>query len=94
MIIEGGNFKYKDFVWCVVVFVEKGIYYFDVGISGGMEGVWNGVCMMIGGDKEVFVIIEFIFCDINVENGYFYLGVVGSGYFLKMVYNGIEYGMM
>ncbi|MEH7467569.1 decarboxylating 6-phosphogluconate dehydrogenase, partial [Priestia megaterium] len=62
--------------------------------SGGMEGARNGACMMIGGDKEAFATIEPIFRDINVENGYLYSGAAGSGHFLKMVHNGIEYGMM
>ncbi|ADF38177.1 phosphogluconate dehydrogenase (NAD(+)-dependent, decarboxylating) [Priestia megaterium] len=94
MIIEGGNSKYKDSVRRAAASAEKGIHYFDVGTSGGMEGARNGACMMIGGDKEAFATIEPIFRDINVENGYLYSGAAGSGHFLKMVHNGIEYGMM
>lgn len=73
---------------------EVGIYYFDVGMLGGMEGVCYGVCFMVGGDFEVWEIVELLFWDIVVENGYLYVGEVGSGYFLKMIYNGIEYGIM
>ncbi|HWO96179.1 MAG TPA: decarboxylating 6-phosphogluconate dehydrogenase [Bacillus sp. (in: firmicutes)] len=94
IIIEGGNSQYKDSVRRAKEAAEKGVYYFDVGTSGGMEGARNGACMMIGGDKEVFATIEPIFKDINVENGYLYSGEAGSGHFLKMVHNGIEYGMM
>jgi 6-phosphogluconate dehydrogenase len=94
MIIEGGNSKYKDSVRRAAASAEKGIHYFDVGTSGGMEGARNGACMMIGGDKEAFATIEPIFRDVNVENGYLYSGAAGSGHFLKMVHNGIEYGMM
>ncbi|MFP7733704.1 phosphogluconate dehydrogenase (NAD(+)-dependent, decarboxylating) [Priestia aryabhattai] len=94
MIIEGGNSKYKDSVRRAAASAEKGIHYFDVGTSGGMEGARNGACMMIGGDKEAFATIEPIFRDINVDNGYLYSGAAGSGHFLKMVHNGIEYGMM
>jgi 6-phosphogluconate dehydrogenase len=94
IIIEGGNSQYKDSVRRAKEASEQGIYYFDVGTSGGMEGARNGACMMIGGDKEVFATIEPIFKDINVENGYLYSGPAGSGHFLKMVHNGIEYGMM
>ena len=94
IIIEGGNSQYKDSVRRAKEAAEKGVYYFDVGTSGGMEGALNGACMMIGGDKEVFSTIEPIFKDINVENGYLYSGEAGSGHFLKMVHNGIEYGMM
>ncbi|MFC3884284.1 phosphogluconate dehydrogenase (NAD(+)-dependent, decarboxylating) [Bacillus songklensis] len=94
IIIEGGNSQYKDSIRRAKEANEQGIYYFDVGTSGGMEGARNGACMMIGGDKEVFAAIEPIFKDINVENGYLYSGPAGSGHFLKMVHNGIEYGMM
>jgi 6-phosphogluconate dehydrogenase len=59
-----------------------------------MDGARDGVCTMIGGDKEAFDQVEKLFQDISVENGYLYTGKSGSGHFLKMVHNGIEYGMM
>ncbi|TYR79473.1 decarboxylating 6-phosphogluconate dehydrogenase [Priestia megaterium] len=94
IIIDGGNSNYKESVRRATELSEKGIYFFDVGTSGGMEGARNGACTMIGGDKEVFRTIEPLFQDICVENGYLYAGECGSGHFLKMVHNGIEYGMM
>ncbi|TYR79879.1 decarboxylating 6-phosphogluconate dehydrogenase [Priestia megaterium] len=94
IMIEGGNSKYQDSVRRAEEANQKGIYYFDVGTSGGMEGARNGACMMIGGNREAFTYIEPIFQDINVKNGYLYSGEAGSGHFLKMVHNGIEYGMM
>lgn len=94
IIIDGGNSKYQDSVRRAEKAHQKGIHFFDVGTSGGMEGARNGACMMIGGDKEAFAHIEPIFKDINVEKGYLYAGDAGSGHFLKMVHNGIEYGMM
>ncbi|MEK5138947.1 phosphogluconate dehydrogenase (NAD(+)-dependent, decarboxylating) [Priestia sp. FSL W8-0001] len=94
IIIDGGNSKYQDSVRHAEKAHQKGIHFFDVGTSGGMEGARNGACMMIGGDKEAFAHIEPIFKDINVEKGYLYAGDAGSGHFLKMVHNGIEYGMM
>ncbi|MGE6895110.1 phosphogluconate dehydrogenase (NAD(+)-dependent, decarboxylating) [Priestia flexa] len=94
IIIDGGNSKYQDSVRRAEKAHQKGIHFFDVGTSGGMEGARNGACMMIGGDKEAFAHIELIFKDINVEKGYLYAGDAGSGHFLKMVHNGIEYGMM
>ncbi|MED3879099.1 phosphogluconate dehydrogenase (NAD(+)-dependent, decarboxylating) [Priestia megaterium] len=94
IIIDGGNSNYKESVRRAQDLQEKGIYFFDVGTSGGMEGARNGACTMIGGDSEVFCTIEPIFNDICVENGFMYAGKSGSGHFLKMVHNGVEYGMM
>ena len=94
IIIDGGNSNYKESVRRAQDLQEKGIYFFDVGTSGGMEGERNGACTMIGGDAEVFRTIEPIFNDICVENGFMYAGKSGSGHFLKMVHNGVEYGMM
>ncbi|MGV3487170.1 MAG: phosphogluconate dehydrogenase (NAD(+)-dependent, decarboxylating) [Tuberibacillus sp.] len=94
ILIDGGNSNYKDTLRRGKELAEKGIYFFDCGTSGGMEGARQGACTMIGGDAEVFKTIEPIFKDISVEKGYMYTGPVGSGHFLKMVHNGIEYGMM
>lgn len=94
IIIDGGNSNYKESVRRAQDLQEKGIYFFDVGTSGGMEGARNGACTMIGGDAEVLRTIEPVFNDICVENGFMYAGKSGSGHFLKMVHNGVEYGMM
>lgn len=94
IVIEGGNSNFKDSVRRAKNFKEKEISYFDCGTSGGISGARGGACTMIGGDPEVFKYIEPIFKDISVENGYLYTGKSGSGHFLKMVHNGIEYGMM
>lgn len=94
ILIDGGNSNYKDTVRRADKLSAAGIQFMDVGTSGGMEGARNGACTMIGGDAEVFAHVEAIFKDISIENGYLYTGKVGSGHFLKMVHNGIEYGMM
>ncbi|ASN06135.1 phosphogluconate dehydrogenase (NAD(+)-dependent, decarboxylating) [Virgibacillus necropolis] len=94
MIIDGGNSNYKDTVKRAESLMEKRIYFFDCGTSGGTEGARNGACTMVGGDAEKFKEIEPLFKDLSVENGYLYTGKSGSGHFLKMVHNGIEYGMM
>ena len=94
IVIEGGNSHYKDTMRRHDELAEKGIFFFDCGTSGGMEGARHGVCTMVGGDAEAFKVIEPLFKDISVENGYLYTGKGGSGHFLKMVHNGIEYGMM
>ena len=94
IIIDGGNSNYKESVRRGKELKEKGIYFLDCGTSGGMDGARQGVCTMIGGEKEAFAQVEQLFKDISVENGYLYTGESGSGHFLKMVHNGIEYGMM
>ncbi|MFC7321782.1 phosphogluconate dehydrogenase (NAD(+)-dependent, decarboxylating) [Halobacillus campisalis] len=94
MIIDGGNSNYKDTLRRSEFLEEKGIYFFDCGTSGGMDGARNGACTMVGGNPDKFKHIEPIFEDVSIENGYLYTGKTGSGHFLKMIHNGIEYGMM
>jgi 6-phosphogluconate dehydrogenase len=94
ILIDGGNSNYKDTLKRAEKLSAAGIHFMDVGTSGGMEGARHGACTMIGGDAEVFAHVEPIFKDISIEKGYLYTGKVGSGHFLKMVHNGIEYGMM
>ncbi|MGG3280365.1 phosphogluconate dehydrogenase (NAD(+)-dependent, decarboxylating) [Paenibacillus solani] len=94
ILIDGGNSHYKDSIARAARLTEQGIHYFDAGTSGGMEGAHNGGCFMIGGNRDIFNTIEPLFKDMAVENGYLYAGANGSGHFLKMVHNGIEYGMM
>lgn len=94
ILIDGGNSHYKDSIARAARLAEQGIHYFDAGTSGGMEGAHNGGCFMIGGNRDVFSGIEPLFKDMAVKNGYLYAGESGSGHFLKMVHNGIEYGMM
>lgn len=94
ILIDGGNSHYKDSIARYRRAREKGVRYFDVGTSGGVSGARNGACLMIGGDADVFPTIEPIFADMSVQNGYYFAGGTGSGHFLKMIHNGIEYGMM
>lgn len=94
IVIDGGNSHFKHSQQRAKQLAEKNIHFFDAGTSGGIEGARNGVCMMIGGDETQFKTIEPIIHDISVDNGYLYAGPSGSGHFLKMVHNGIEYGMM
>lgn len=94
ILIDGGNSKYTDSKKNNEKFGAKGITFFDVGTSGGVSGARNGACMMIGGDRAIFRTIEPIFASLCVENGYLFCGEAGSGHYLKMIHNGIEYGMM
>ncbi|WP_010191725.1 phosphogluconate dehydrogenase (NAD(+)-dependent, decarboxylating) [Bacillus sp. m3-13] len=94
IVIEAGNSHYKESIRRYNQLKEVGIHFMDAGTSGGMEGARNGACYMIGGDPKAWSIVEPIFKDTAVENGFIYAGKAGSGHFLKMVHNGIEYGMM
>lgn len=94
ILIEAGNSHYKESIRRYEQLKKDGIHFMDAGTSGGMEGARNGACYMIGGEQEAWDVVEPIFRDTAVENGYLYAGKAGSGHFLKMVHNGIEYGMM
>ncbi|MET3322304.1 UNVERIFIED_ORG: 6-phosphogluconate dehydrogenase [Peribacillus simplex] len=94
ILIEAGNSHYKDTIRRYNSLKKYGVSFMDVGTSGGMEGARKGACYMIGGDLEAWRIVEPIFSDTAVKNGYLYAGKAGSGHFLKMIHNGIEYGMM
>ncbi|ALV22556.1 MAG: decarboxylating 6-phosphogluconate dehydrogenase [Carnobacterium sp.] len=94
IIIDGGNSHYKDSIRHAEVSAEKGIHFLDMGTSGGTSGANAGACLMVGGNPEAFAVIEPVLKGICVEDGYLYTGKSGSGHYLKMVHNGIEYGMM
>ncbi|WP_019413126.1 phosphogluconate dehydrogenase (NAD(+)-dependent, decarboxylating) [Paenisporosarcina sp. TG20] len=94
IIIDGGNSNYLESMQFGRELMEYGIHFLDCGTSGGVEAAKDGLCIMIGGNPEAFKIVEPALKDISVENGYMYTGELGSGHFLKMIHNGIEYGMM
>ncbi|AEH52270.1 phosphogluconate dehydrogenase (NAD(+)-dependent, decarboxylating) [Heyndrickxia coagulans] len=94
IVIDGGNSHYTDSCRHYTLLQNKGIHFLDVGTSGGISGARHGACLMIGGDKPVFDQLEPLFEKISEKDGYLYTGKPGSGHFLKMVHNGIEYGMM
>lgn len=94
VIIDGGNSYWRDTVERSRQLKEKGIYLLDCGTSGGVWGLQNGYCLMYGGNKEVCKLAEPIFSALATENGHIYCGESGSGHMVKMIHNGIEYGMM
>jgi 6-phosphogluconate dehydrogenase len=94
IIIDGGNTYYKDDIRRAQMFSEKKIQLMDVGVSGGVWGLKLGYCLMVGGSKEVYRSLIPIFEALAPRDGYLYCGDVGAGHFVKMVHNGIEYGMM
>jgi len=93
-IIDGGNSPYKESMRRAHELDCKGIDFLDVGVSGGPSGARNGACLMIGGSRNLFDHFEGLFRDIAADRGYGYMGGSGAGHFVKMVHNGIEYGMM
>ena len=93
-IIDGGNSPYKESMRRALELEKKGIDFLDVGVSGGPGGARNGACLMIGGKKDLFEKFDTLFGDLSADHGYGYMGKAGSGHFVKMVHNGIEYGMM
>jgi 6-phosphogluconate dehydrogenase len=94
LVIDGGNSNFKDSIRRAEDLKNQGVNYLDCGTSGGTSGARNGACTMIGGEKQAFARVEQVFKDISVEGGFLHTGAVGSGHFVKMVHNGIEYGMM
>jgi len=92
--IDGGNTYYKDDIRRAARLQEKDIRYMDAGVSGGIWGLKVGYCLMVGETRETYDYLEPLFKTLAPEAGYLYCGPVGAGHFVKMVHNGIEYGMM
>jgi 6-phosphogluconate dehydrogenase len=93
-IIDGGNTNFHDDQRRHPELKKKGIDYVDAGVSGGIWGLANGFCLMVGGDPEPVRRLEPVFKDLAPVGGYLHTGGPGSGHYVKMVHNGIEYGMM
>ena len=94
VIIEGGNAYFQDDLPRANKLKEKGIEYIDVGVSGGPSGARHGACLMIGGSFSKFKELEYLYKDLAIPQGYAHFEGVGAGHFVKMIHNGIEYGMM
>ncbi|MEK7452645.1 MAG: phosphogluconate dehydrogenase (NAD(+)-dependent, decarboxylating) [Patescibacteria group bacterium] len=94
VLIDGGNSNYKETLKRSKELKEKNIHFLDAGTSGGPRGARNGACVMVGGERDLFDRYEKLFTDISADKAYGYMGRSGSGHFVKMVHNGIEYGMM
>jgi 6-phosphogluconate dehydrogenase len=94
IIVEGGNSYYKEDIHHEQELKPYGIHYLDVGVSGGIWGLRIGYCLMVGGNKEIYQYLEPIFKTLAPKDGYLYCGETGAGHFVKMIHNGIEYGMM
>jgi 6-phosphogluconate dehydrogenase len=93
-IVDGGNSNFRDSKRRYVEAQQRGIHFVDAGVSGGIWGLEVGFCLMVGGDDEPVQRLAPIFETLAPEEGYAHVGPSGSGHFVKMVHNGIEYGLM
>ncbi|HTG01199.1 MAG TPA: decarboxylating 6-phosphogluconate dehydrogenase [Nitrospirota bacterium] len=93
-VIDGGNSPYKESMRRARELQAREIDFLDAGVSGGPAGARTGACIMVGGEQDVYKKFEPLFRDLSADKGYGYVGRSGAGHFVKMVHNGIEYGMM
>jgi 6-phosphogluconate dehydrogenase len=93
-IVDGGNSNFRDSKRRYVEAQQRGIHFVDAGVSGGIWGLEVGFCLMVGGDDDPVKQLEPIFETLAPEDGYAHVGPSGAGHFVKMIHNGIEYGLM
>lgn len=94
IVVDFGNSNFHDTIRRQQTLSQKKIHFLDCGISGGPSGAKDGACTMIGGKQEIYLQLKEVFDAISLPDGSLYIGKSGSGHFVKMVHNGIEYGMM
>jgi 6-phosphogluconate dehydrogenase len=94
ILVDGGNSNYKDSIRRGEKLRQQGMHFVDVGTSGGIWGLKVGYCMMVGGESEVVDRLAPIFKTLAPKDGYAHVGPNGAGHFVKMIHNGIEYGML
>jgi len=94
VVIDGGNTRWTDDVRRAEALKPRGIHYVDAGTSGGIWGLEKGYCLMVGGDKDVVARLAPIFTTLAPPDGFLHTGAVGSGHYVKMIHNGIEYALM
>jgi 6-phosphogluconate dehydrogenase len=94
VVVDGGNSNFRESQRRHAEAGEKGVYFVDCGTSGGIWGLEVGYCLMVGGDDVAVSRVEPVFRDLAPEDGYAHVGGSGAGHFVKMVHNGIEYGLM
>jgi 6-phosphogluconate dehydrogenase len=93
-IVDGGNSNFRDSQRRAAEAKGRGVSFLDAGVSGGVWGLENGYCIMVGGEKQAFESVEPAIKTLAPEDGYAHVGASGAGHFVKMVHNGIEYGLM
>jgi 6-phosphogluconate dehydrogenase len=93
-IVDGGNSNFRDSQRRHAAAAQEGVHFVDVGVSGGIWGLKEGYCLMAGGEDEPVGRLEPVFLSLAPPDGYAHVGPSGAGHFVKMVHNGIEYGLM
>ncbi|OLC49192.1 MAG: 6-phosphogluconate dehydrogenase (decarboxylating) [Acidobacteria bacterium 13_1_40CM_65_14] len=93
-IVDGGNTNFHDDVRRAEALSAKHMHYVDAGVSGGIWGLQEGYCLMVGGEADVCTRLEPIFLTLAPKDGYLHVGDHGAGHYVKMIHNGIEYGLM
>jgi 6-phosphogluconate dehydrogenase len=93
-VVDGGNSNFRDSMRRAGQAKAKGVSFLDAGVSGGIWGLTEGYCIMAGGDESAFQAVEPALATLAPEGGYAHVGPSGAGHFVKMVHNGIEYGLM
>ncbi|MGI8843129.1 MAG: phosphogluconate dehydrogenase (NAD(+)-dependent, decarboxylating) [Gemmatimonadaceae bacterium] len=94
IVIDGGNSRFHDTIRRAAKLRERGVELVDAGTSGGIWGLENGYCLMVGGSAEAVARCEPAFISLAPPDGYAHVGPAGAGHYVKMVHNGIEYGML
>jgi 6-phosphogluconate dehydrogenase len=94
VIVDGGNSNFRESQARAAAAADRGVRFLDAGVSGGIWGLENGYCLMVGGDEEAVRLVEPAFRALAPADGYAHVGASGAGHFVKMVHNGIEYALM
>jgi 6-phosphogluconate dehydrogenase len=94
VLVDGGNSNFRDSMRRGVEAKEKGVRFLDAGVSGGIWGLAEGYCIMVGGEEGAYATVEPALATLAPEGGHAHVGPSGAGHFVKMVHNGIEYGLM
>ena len=94
VVVDGGNSRYTDSQRRGALLADRGVHFLDCGTSGGVRGLRTGYCLMVGGAPEAFRRLEPVFATLGPQHGYLHTGPVGTGHYVKMIHNGIEYGML
>ncbi len=94
LVVDGGNSNFHDSMRRGQLLAERGVFFIDAGVSGGIWGLTEGFCLMVGGEADKVATLQPVFDALAPVGGFVHCGPVGAGHFTKMVHNGIEYGMM
>ena len=94
VLVDGGNSNYRDSKRAATQLAQNGVHFVDAGVSGGVWGLEEGYCLMVGGAEEAVARLEPAFVDLATADGYAHVGPPGAGHYTKMLHNGIEYGLL